>query len=104
MEHWRLIVDKALQVDVQRFGNIIQRLNVNRDRAVLVFGKSRLALVDHGRKLLNRISATFAVFLDSLTNMIRECAHDEAPFVKVITIITCFFARVNQTFLLKKIF
>jgi len=75
MEHRGLIVDKAFQVDVQGPGHIVQSLHVDGDGAVFILGHRGLAFVDHGRKLLDGIAPAFAVFFDSLTNMVGKGTH-----------------------------
>ena len=71
-EGGRLIVHEILQVDVQRLGDLVQRLNVDGDGAVFVLGQRGFALVDHGRKLLYGIAAALAVFLNAVSDKIGE--------------------------------
>ena len=79
MEHGRLIVDEALHVDVERLGDFIERLDVDGDGAVFVFGERGLALIDHGRELLNRIAAALAILLDALADVVGERTHPIHP-------------------------
>ena len=101
MEYRRLIVDKALQINVQRFGDIVKRFNINGDRSIFVFGKRSLAFIDHGRKLLNGITATLAVLFDSLANVIGERTQTITP-KKIVIIITYLGVAVNRKFPIKK--
>ena len=75
MKYRRLIVDKALQVDIQRLSNVVEGLDVDGDGAVFVLGKGGLALVDHGRKLLDGVATALAVLLDPLAHMIGKGTH-----------------------------
>ena len=74
VEHRRLVVDEALQVDVQGPGHIVQSLHVDGDGAVFILGHRGLAFVDHGGELLNGIAAAFPIFFDTLANKIRKRA------------------------------
>ena len=69
-EHRRLVVDEAFQVYVQRLRDLIERLNIDGDRAVFVLGQRRLTLVDHCGKLLNGITAALSVFFDALAHKV----------------------------------
>lgn len=63
MEHRRLIVDKALEVDLQRLRNVVERLDVDGDGAVFILRQRGLALVDHGGELLDGIASALSIFL-----------------------------------------
>ena len=62
-------------MDTDRVRDLVERFDVDGDRAVFVFGKRRFALVDHGGELLDGIAAAFPVFFDALAHEVRKRAH-----------------------------
>ena len=75
MEYRRLVVDKALEVDLQRLRNVVERLDVDGDGAVLVLGQRGLTLVDHGGELLDGIASALSIFFDTLPHKVRKRTH-----------------------------
>ena len=67
-----LIVDKILQVDIQRLGNLIQSLYINGDGTIFIFGQRCFALVDNCRKLFDGVTAALSILFDSMTDEIRK--------------------------------
>ena len=65
------------------------------------FGKRSLAFVDHGRKLLNGITAALAVLFDSLADVVGERTQTITP-KKIVIIITYLDVAVNRKFPIKK--
>ena len=71
-EGGRLVVHEIFQVDIQRLRDLIQRLDVDGDGAVFIFGQRGLALVYHGGELLYGITAALAVLFNAVSDKIGE--------------------------------
>ena len=96
MKNRRLIVQKTLQINIQLLGDVVQRVDVDSNGTVFIFGNRGLAFSDHGRELFDGVAAAFSVFFYALTDMAAKGTHGAHLLIDLI--ITIFSKEVNKKF------